>query len=200
MLSAIITNLVGALVFLFLVWRRLREDYSKDLIFSLCFFVILGLALGFLISNFWVKSFWFWLEMGGVILGFLLSTLRAKLRFYESFEAVSLGFLAWFAVFWISVFIKTPSVTSFLASLLVISILVLFYLFDASYRNFTWYRSGRIGFSGLTTLAIFFLTRSAIASFFPFMLSFAGRLEVFFSGVASFILFLMVYNLSRQGL
>lgn len=196
--TSILANFFGFLLFFFLVWRRLKEDYSQEQIFGFGFLAVFGLALGYFLAKYLKPNFWFWGEVVGILLGFVLAIFKFRLKFYETLEAIILGFLAWFGIFWIFVFLKTPAVTSFLATLLIASLLVLFGLLDANYKDFAWYRSGRIGFSGLTCAAVFFLARAAIASFFPWLLSFSGKVEVFISGSVSFIIFLMVYNLARE--
>lgn len=196
-MTSILTIFFGFLVFTFLVWRRLKEDYSQEQIFGLGFLTVFGLALGYFLAKNLAPNFWLWGEIVGILLGFVLAIFKFRLRFYETFEAIILGFLAWFGLFWLVVFLKTPAITSFLATLLVLCLLVLFGLLEANYKDFSWYRSGRIGFSGLTVAAIFFLARAAIASFSPAFLSFAGKSEVFISGSVSFIIFLLVYNLAR---
>jgi hypothetical protein len=197
-LISIATNFFGFLFFSFLLWLRLKEDYSREEIFSLGFSVVFGMTLGFFLAKYFVPGFWFWGEVAGSGLGFALFLIRYHPRFYETLEALIFGFLAWLEIFWLAVFLKTPATPAFLATLLIICLLILFGLFEANYKDFNWYRSGRIGFSGLTCAAIFFLSRAAIASFFPTLLSFANGFEVYLSGSCAFFFFLLVYNLSRK--
>jgi len=75
-------------------------------------------------------------------------------------------------------------------------IIGLFYFLETKYKKISWYRSGRVGFSGLTTAAIFFLLRAAISPFYPNLLTFSGSFEYLFSGLVAFILFFLVYNLA----
>lgn len=198
MAVSIFINLVGFLLFTFLVWKRLREDYSRDTIFGLGFLVVSGLILGNLLSKYFTSGFWFWGEIAGILLGLAVSLIKFRLRFYETLEALILGSLAWFGFFWLVIFLRNPVIVSFLMVLLIACLLVLFGLFEANYKDFSWYHSGKVGFSGLTVAAIFFLARAVIASFFPTLLSFAGRSEVFLAASCSFLLFLLVYNLSRK--
>jgi len=198
MLITILVNIFAFFVFLFVVWKRLKEDYPTESVFSLCFITTLGMVLGYLIAKMFAPSYWFWMEILGILIGFIFLTLKNKLKFYETFEALFISYLTWFGIYWVFLFVKTPAISSFLASLLIICFIVLFYLLDRNYKDFSWYKSGRIGFSGLVTAGLFFLSRSAIASLFPFMLSFSGKTDVYISGVASFIIFLLVYNLARE--
>ena len=199
MLITILINIFAFFVFLFVAWKRLKEDYPAENVFTLCFVTALGLLSGYLVARQFAPAFWFWMEILGVLIGFIVIVLKIKLKVYETLEALVIGYLYWFGIYWAYLFIKTPSIITLLAALLAICFIILFYLLNKSYRNFSWYKSGRIGFSGLTTAGFFFLTRGAIASFFPFMLSFSGKSEAVLSGAVSFIIFLLVYNLSRQG-
>lgn len=190
MVIAILLNVFAFFVFLFVVWKRLKEDYSSENIFSLCFVTASGLMLGYFAAKLFAPQYWFWMEILGILLGYIFLLIKIRLKFYETFEALFIAFLTWFGIYWL--------MTSFLATLLVVCFIVLFYLLDANYKNFTWYKSGRIGFSGLVTAGLFFLTRGAVASLFPFVLSFSGKVDVFLSGITSFVMFLLVYNLSRN--
>jgi len=198
MLITILVNILAFLVFLFVVWKRLKEDYPAENVFSLCFITTLGMVLGYLLAKLFAPSYWFWMEVSGILLGLVFLTIKKGLKFYETFEALFIAFLTWFGIYWVFLFIKTPAITSLLASLLIVSFIILFYLLDANYKDFTWYKSGRIGFAGLTTAGLFFLSRSAIAFLFPFMLSFSGKTDAYISGAASFIIFLLVYNLAKE--
>ncbi|MDP3994697.1 MAG: hypothetical protein Q8P91_02615 [bacterium] len=198
MLITILVNIFAFFVFLFIVWKRLKEDYSTENVFTLCFVTAFGLVLGYLLAKFIAPLYWFWMEALGILFGFVFLAIKKGLKFYETFEALFIAFLTWFGIYWVFLFIKTPAITSFLASFLIVSFIVLFYLLEGNYKDFTWYKSGRIGFAGLVTAGLFFLSRSAIASLFPFMLSFSGKTEIYISAVASFIMFLLVYNLSRN--
>lgn len=180
MVIAILVNILAFFVFLFVVWKRLKEDYSSENIFSLCFVTASGLMLGYFAAKLFAPQYWFWMEILGILLGYIFLLIKIRLKFYETFEALFIAFLTWFGIYWL--------MTSFLATLLVVCFIVLFYLLDANYKNFTWYKSGRIGFSGLVTAGLFFLTRSAVVE----------KVDAYLSGITSFIMFLLVYNLARE--
>ena len=108
-----------------------------------------------------------------------------------------MGILPWLGLIFLKDSIKLSSLTSFLAFFAVACLLTLFAYLDASYKNFSWYRSGRVGFSGLTTLGVLFLLRAAFASFFPDVISFV-KYEAILSGVAAFVIFLAIFNLARS--
>lgn len=197
MLADIFTGLVGITLFLFLFWRRLKEDYPTPEIFTSAFYVLFGVLLGYLISRFYFPGLWFWLEGVGIALGLTLGVVRYKFRFFEVLENLVLGILPWLGLIFLKDSIKLSSLTSFLAFFAVACLLTLFAYLDASYKNFSWYKSGRVGFSGLTTLGVLFLLRAAFASFFPNVLSFV-KYEAILSGITAFVIFLAIFNLARS--
>ena len=50
LIASIPTNIVGILVFLFLFWKRLRDDYSSEIIFKTAFDILIGIGVGLLFS------------------------------------------------------------------------------------------------------------------------------------------------------
>jgi uncharacterized membrane protein len=198
MLTDILINFIGSLVFLFIFWKKLKEDYSANTVFTCAFFVIFGLSGAVLASDYLIRPWWFWIALGGVALGLGLGIFKYKMRFYETLEAVIISLLPLLTLTFLNDSIKHSSVVSFLGFIVTTLLIVLYYFLDSHYKNFSWYKSGRVGLSGLVTLGVMFLLRAGIASFFPFVLSFQGRYEVYLSSVAAFTLFLLIFNLSRS--
>lgn len=183
-------NAVGVILFLFLVWRRLKEDYSREIVFGVAFLVLLGILAGYLVSIRFFPAWFFWFEAFGALLGFSLGIFKYDLRFFETFEAVFFALLPWLLILFVR--------NAILISVFILSLILLFTFLDNKYKSFSWYRSGRIGLSGLLTAGVFFVARAAIATFFPSVVSFAGRSEVILSGISAFTIFLLVYNLARS--
>lgn len=184
----------------FLYWVRLREDYSGDVIFT-CFFLSVALAAVFSIFLSWLLKGVGWVYWGvllGILVGVVIGNIRFRMRFFEGLEAAILGILVLnilvFAYFSISNF----SVFTVLMAASAIVWLLVFFLLDRRYKNFSWYRSGKIGFSGLSSLGGFYLTSSLIALLVPTMVFFTSQIDVIISGIISFLSFLAIYNLSRQ--
>lgn len=194
----IISNIFGILIFLFLIWKRLKEDYSYEKIFNFGALILGGVLVGFLVSKKALPNYWFFIEIIGAAIGFTIGIIKLKLKFYESFEAVILGLLPIITLFFLSDSIKNLSLSSFLVFWLSLICIFLFFLVDAYYRGFSWYKSGRVGFSGLLIAGTFFLIRSLISLFFPNAISFSGTFETYISGTVAFALFLLLFNLSRR--
>lgn len=198
MLVSSVFTLLGLFLMAFFLWRRLKEDYSSEIVFSLAALIILGISLGYFVSLRYFPGWWFWLEAFGAFLGFSLAIFKYDLKFFETFEAVFIGLIFWFGAFIAGNLIKVPGYPSFFYLLSALALIGLFYFLDRRYKNFSWYKSGRIGVSGLMVAGIFFLIRVVIATFFPFVLSFAGRGEIILSAICAFSLFLLIYNIARE--
>lgn len=199
MISDIFTGFTIVITFLYIFWRRLKEDYSASSIFTTSLYVLLGILVGLIVSRKFLPSWWFWLSFSGTGLGLALGIFRFHLRFFETLEACTIGFLPGLSLIFLNDSIKTSSVVSFVSFVVIAALIALFYFFDRHYKDFSWYKSGRIGFAGLSTLGIFFLVRATIAILFPFVISFVSKYEeALISGITAFIFFLLIYNLSRE--
>lgn len=185
----------------FFFWRLLRSDYESEKIFTLS---LVTLITGIILTAVFVLSvgkfpqvlfyvnttlFWFW----PASLAFFFSNLFARYKFsmkpFEIFEAQALAFI-YFQL------LTTLFFRFFFAATFFALFLVLFHILKFNYKKFTWYRSGRIGFAGLVTLATFFLARSIIAIFLGSVLSLSGRADTLVSAIVAFILFLNLYKLT----
>lgn len=192
---------LGSIVALFNYWRRFREDYPSPVIFESGILVLAGSIIGALLFQFILRRFvsdsyffdgsglWFW---GGVV-GFITMSFfimfQMKIRFYEAFEALGVGFMYLLLLVLISLKVFVLAVTLMFT-------LVIYHLINAKYKSFTWYKSGRVGFAGLTTFGLFFVARAVIAVASFHMVSFVGIIDAMLSALVAFLLFFSVYNLS----
>jgi hypothetical protein len=191
--------ILGNFVFLYVFWKRLKEDYSSGQIFTCAFYILVGLIIANILANRFFPNWWFWLSILGLSIGLLAGVVRFKLRFMESLEALVISSLpSMFLLYLGGIILIGYEPELLFGALFVIGLIILFVVFNKYYKRFTWYRSGRIGFSGLTIMGTFFLVRAAVAVYFPSMLSFAGKYEVFISAIVAFLSFLGVFNLARQ--
>jgi len=202
--------LLGSFVFLFTYWKRLKEDYAGVEIFTSGFYILTGVGVFSLAFDLFLKNFlhdslffqdaglWFWGGVVGAIAGFVVSVLRFKLKIFETLEAMGLGMLFLLLPFFVYEALKNQSIFSLIGSIILIGLISIFFFLEGRYRKFTWYKSGKVGFSGLSTLGLFFLLRTIVGLVFPFVFSFIGRIDSLISGSVSFILFLLLYNLGEQ--
>lgn len=196
MFGMVIANILGLFIFFFLLWKTLKDDYQYEKIFNFAFFILFGLFFGLLISKYLAGIYWFWLTLSGSIIGFIISLIRQKMKFYESFEAFVISLLPWISLIYLADSINKSSLSSFLMFWMGLICISLFFFFKSFYRSFTWYKSGRVGFSGLSAALIFFLFRALISFLFPNILSLVGRPEIFLSGSAALLTTILLYNLS----
>lgn len=196
-----IAEVIGGFVFLFVFWRRLKEDYDSFVIFSTQFFILVGFLVAYLTTKFVLKlpDVWFWADFVGFSAGLTLGLIRFKIRFYELLEASVIGSLYWLAIVFITYSLVNYSLPSLIASGVLILLVVVFYLLDARYKGFAWYKSGKIGFSGLATLGLFFLLRATSSLLVSNVLSFSGKFDSIASGILAFGSFLLLYKRSLQG-
>ncbi|MBX4205879.1 hypothetical protein KW795_01645 [Candidatus Microgenomates bacterium] len=206
---AILLTIVGVYCFLFFFWNRLKEDYTSHQIFSVGFLSLIGILSFYLITRFLILShveipgiqesgILFYLGLIGGLIGFIVGLFKFSLRFFESFEALIVGYLYLaLAVFVADTFISL-SIPSLIGSTVVSLLITFFYFLETKYKNFTWYRSGKVGFSGLATIGFFFLIRAIVALKFSSVLTFLGRFESLIAAILTFLLFFGVYNLSAR--
>ena len=198
MLFGIIAGITGILIFLFLFWKKLKEDYSQNVVFSTAAFILAGIFIFNLTTHKYFSAGWFWAALVGALVGLFGGVIKFKMRFYETFEALVISSFPWMALIFLVDSVSSSSFSSFIYFFVVVALIGLFYLFERGYKNFSWYRSGRIGFSGLAIAGIFFVLRALVASFFPFVISFVDKFEAIASSIASFTAFLLLFNLARS--
>jgi len=192
----LIANLLGIFSFLFTIWKRLKDDYHPEKIFSLGF-LILGICLpASLISKFLFPFYWFWIVFASCVVGLFIGVRLYKTRFFESFEAVFLGLLIWLDILFLTDTTSSSSLLSFIAFWVCLMAIFLFFFLDTRYKSFVWYKSGKVGFSGLFVFCILFLIRSVVAFINVPVISFIGRLDGFISLSVGFLGLFSLYKLS----
>ncbi|HCR35615.1 hypothetical protein A2130_00820 [Candidatus Woesebacteria bacterium GWC2_33_12] len=185
----VIANILGFFLFFYLYWKKLKDDYSSEKIFNSGFVLVLGILLGTLFSKYLFVAYWFWITLLTIAIAQLIVIFRFKLKLFESLDALIVSILPWLSLFYLTDSIMRSNLSSFLIFWVSLTSIFIFFLFDNFYRTFTWYKSGRVGFSGLATLGIFFI----IKLFFS-----AQKFEYLFSGTIAFISFLLLFKLSKR--
>lgn len=201
------TLVIGVIGSLFLFWRELKEDYENNEIFSFGFIVSGFLIFGFLgglflktklqVTNiFNPAGLWFWTAFFAGVVGWAIAYFKFKLKFFETLEASAVGFLFFVFVSNIINSLQPVDIKAILFALFSGLLVLIFYMLDSRYKRFSWYKSGRVGFSGLAILGIFFLGRALVAIMDPSMVSFVGKIDAISDSIVSFLFFLALYNLS----
>jgi hypothetical protein len=196
-LLQILLLLLGGFIFLFLFWKRLREDYFENQIFSTGFSTFIAVILANIASFYLAKHYWFWFSIVGIVIGIAIGTWRFNLRFFEVLEASVLASFAPTILFLIYNGISQKNAASFFAISVVALFIGLYYFLNTRYKTFAWYKSGRVGFSGLAILGTFFLVRGIVAYRIPDMVSFSQQ-DWLISGIVSFLSYLTLANLTLR--
>ena len=184
--------------FLFIFWRKLREDYIESLVFNSAFYIILGTSLGAFLAIQLFPSSWFWFSLLGALSGLWLSIWRYKLKFFEVLEAFVPSSLITLTLFFFLDFLVRADIFSLALVLNTAFLFCMYYFLSLNYKKFTWYRSGRIGFSGLFTSGLFFLIRTFIALLFSGMISLNGYYDAALSAFFTILSFAALFRLGRR--
>jgi hypothetical protein len=197
MILTVLINLISIFIFLYILWYKLKEDYSPSLIFSAGFTIVILVVLVNLVALRFFPSYWFWVSFVGTILAVLISILKYKLSFYEFFDSIVISLHPWLGLIFLDKLASSLDASVLILVLQVIVTSILYLIFDKNYKSYSWYRSGRVGFSGFAVIGAFFILRSAIALGFGDMISFIGPKDAIVSAFVAFISFLALFNLSR---
>jgi MFS family permease len=198
MLVNILVSVLGILIFLFLFWKRLKEDYAGEVIFEFAAYILAGCGIGFLISLKFFPNWFFWATLTGGSAGLAITLFRFKIKFYETLEAFIISSLPWLALVFLENSVESSSLSSFLGFLAILLLTFISYYFDTHYKKFSLYRSGRIGFAGLATAGLFFLTRFVLAIFKVPVLSLVGTNEIVIAGILTITSFVLLLSLGRK--
>lgn len=208
-LITIVLIFLALFIHLFLYWRRLKEDHASPQIFSSAFIIIFATAFGALLTLIFLiprlqpspifapSGLWFWGGMFGFIASLLFTVFHFRFKFFETLEANVVGIFLLLLSLFLSNAYFSHSWLDLGGSILIFSLIIFYYFLARRYKKFSWYRSGKVGFSGLVVLAIFFLLRASVAVHFGTMLSLSGRVEIVASSVVAFLLFFAIYNLAQ---
>lgn len=197
MLIDIIFTFVAAVAYLFFFWKKLKEDYTQNQIFTTGFYCLSGVAFSSIMADNFAPNWWFWASLLGSFAGMVLGLLRFKLRFFETLEAWVIANIVIAFIVVLSEWVKTAHLAEGFALFVVGLLFFLFLFLDSHYKKFTWYKSGKIGFTGLSVLGIFFIIRSLVALTEVSMVSFVGKVDAILSAVVAFASFLTLFNLAR---
>lgn len=197
MILNFLIGFTGVILFLFVFWKRLKEDYSSNIIFNSGMAVLSGIFLGFFLAKIFAPQWFFWTSFLGSIIGMTLMILKYKLKFYETVEALVLAEMPLVSLIFFKDSVLKSSLNSFLAFVASLVLIFAVYWLDLNYKKFTWYKSGKIGFAGIAGGIIFFFTRTVIAIFGISMISFVGKIDLIFSAVLTIFFTILLVKLER---
>lgn len=193
-----ILYMFGTFLFLFLLWKRLKDDYSVNQVFGLGFYILLTLFVFGKVSKIFFPAYWFWFGVLGVIIVTLISIWKNKMMMIETVEAVGIALFPMTSFIFLIDAITKSSFVSLGAFFVIFFLLLLFGYFEKNYRKYSWYKSGRVGFSGIVVMGIFFLVRALVSLFGIDVISFFPVYESYISCSFALIFFLVIFRLSRK--
>jgi len=171
-----IFRVLGVVLFLYLLWRDLRENYDDQKIISFSWLALLGflvfwrLAYGLINWGVWNDDLVDWISVGtkpgmsyiGGYLGLLLVSWwfvkKEQWKFFNFVEDWIRPFLVMVGIFMVDELVRSKfSWEPILFLVLIILVFPLFIFVTKRYRSFVWYRSGKKGFALLSLNFLFFL-------------------------------------------
>jgi len=182
-----------SLVYLFVFWRKLKEDYYQESLFSLGL-TQYGLLAGlyFISTRINNPANFFYLEIVFVLLGYFMISFWFKRGSANKLEIVEGTLLA----FWLMDVLWGSYQRLFWEAGLSVFSLVVFWLETKNYKKFNWYKSGRVGIAGVTALGLRSLVKGSMVLMLPAVFPFRFAPLVF--GLFAFANFVLVYKLANK--
>lgn len=157
-------------LFSFILWKRLKEDYTNEQIYGWTLRILLVELIVLWIVQVWLPDVTFLIlflttaASGYILLG------KIGIKFFEFIDAFAPAWFTFALLSWIGASMGQGQEAFFNLNNLIIRVipeflisilsLYLFLFFLKRYRRFSWYPSGKVGFAGLTSLLIFFFLYS----------------------------------------
>lgn len=198
MMIRIFTIFAGVLLYLFFFWKRLKDDYPQNHIFTTAFCGLILVSCGYSFSKYFIGQYVFWFSFLGAVFGYSISVLKYKMKIYEVLEAAVLALISLYAFILVAELIVTKDVLYLFSFVVMVLLVILFHLFDKVYKGLSWYKSGRIGFSGLMISGIFFTIYTLVAVTLSGVISFVGSNDALVSALLALLSFLLVFSLARK--
>lgn len=185
---------LGVFVFSFNLWRRLKEDYPVDEIFSFTLGVLLAGLLTFFVATNLLPHYSFWVSLLAGAGSGIYFMRRFSFRFFEVVDALAPSYL-WLSLFLSLALLSGEEMLLHLAGgAISLAGIFAYSLAAPRYRSFTWYPSGKLGFLGLSSLVVYFLLRAVVEITYTRVLSFRlNPVEVRLNLFVAILLFLTLY-------
>lgn len=169
-IASLLLTLLGLFLFSFFLWRKLKEDYGSDRIFTFTLWLFIGIFSGVWLAkgDALLSS---WLPVIGTTLVSLYFIRRYSFRPFELLDALSASWFYLSLFLFSAASLKSEEGKIFLAFASIAAVsLLLHRFFEKRYRRFSWYPSGKVGFVGLGSFAVYFFLRGLVEIFSPFVL------------------------------
>ena len=180
-----IIRIIGIVIFLYLLWRNLRESYDDQKIIGYSWLALVGflffgrLGYGLINWGIWNNNLTDWLavwnEPGmsymsgylGLVLVTWLYARQQQWKFLNFMEDLVKPFLALISLMMIDEWARSKfSWQILIYILMIILVYMLSNWLSGKYRSFVWYKSGKKGFVLLATNFLFFLVLAFVFGVF----------------------------------
>lgn len=174
---------LGAGIFSFVLWKKLKEDYGHDLIFSFTILVLALAAFGDILSQNFLPGFSFWSVLLFQLICVSFFVKKGYFKFYELIDGFTISWLTLFLTVNVSELLvqiirerglRTPDLYFLLHALFILLTFIVYKAVLKRYRGFSLYPSGKIGFLGLAVSSLYFLFRGLVAILTHSVLPFFG--------------------------
>jgi len=183
---------------LFILWKKLRDDYIASQIFSLGFGIYFSLVAGFLLFHFFKFSYSEWFIVAAPVVVVLYLSNRGRMRLNELVNALAPLLYVSNIYYYLMLVILRNNYFGLIGVFLSVFFLVIYFLLEKNYKKLQWYKSGKIGFSGLFVLSVYFFMNSALAILIPDMVFFSGKINAIISMLLGLIFAFALTRLSKK--
>jgi hypothetical protein len=182
----------------FIVWKRLKDDYLNYQIFNSYLLVVILIIIGNFIVKNYISNIIFWMDVTAVLIGVFYAFVKYRMRFIETSEAFLVSFLLYLNVYYFDYMFIMKDYRIILISLVTLLSFATFFIFEKLYKSFTWYKSGKIGFSGYAAFFIFMVTRALFSYFFKDLPFYGFYYDSLFSAITALIIMIVVYTIGNR--
>lgn len=180
-----IVRVLGIILFAYLTWRNLRENYEEDKIVTYSWVALLSFFIGgriiYGLVNFgvwndnWTSWFSVWSKpgmdyIGGFLILIATGVIFSKMNNWKIIPFCEDGLindLVLLIFLMVDEFLRTKFDLKIGIYLLLLIVMIFFVKFaKKKYRSFVWYKSGKKGFAFLSTAFLFFLLLGFLVMFF----------------------------------
>lgn len=195
--SQIIVSTIVVLLYLYFFWRKLREDYESKVIFSTAFLILLGVCLGVVLSFSFNIYYWYWLIFTIALSTLVVSAILFKIKIFEALDGLVLALLPLQVAMFFVDFIEGMTIYGLVPLVFAFLLLPLYFVTSRYYKRILWYRSGKVGFTGLAVLGVNFSLRS-VAYFLGGVLSLTDINDLYLSLAVALLGFAGIIYLAKS--
>lgn len=196
-LGVILLSILFSVIFSYIFWKRLKDDYVPEHIFTTEVYVGIGILLAIVIRHFYPK---YWVESAFILAALfcLIGIRRFKMRWNEVLDGLIIALLPGANFYYLVDSVSTRSIESVVMWGTTLLLFFAYFLIDKRYKSFSFYPSGKIGFSGFFVLGVFSIVGLIVAIIGTDMITFNTSLESLFSGISAIVSIVIIVLLSRK--